>query len=64
MKVIYEGIISGHSFQMVDDTVIEVWSDLDNERPESFIFVTEGSIKSRKDFDYEIMLWASKNTIV
>lgn len=64
MKIIYEGTINGHNFQMIDESVIEIWTDLDNERPESFIFVKEGSIKNKKDFDYEIMLWASKNTIV
>jgi hypothetical protein len=64
MKIIYEGVINGHNFQMIDESVIEIWTDLDNERPESFIFLKEGSIKNKKDFDYEIMLWASKNTIV
>lgn len=64
MKIIYEGVINGHNFQMIDETVIEVWTDLDNTRPESFIFVKEGSIKNEKDFHYEIMEWSSKNTIV
>jgi hypothetical protein len=61
MKVIYEGIIGGYSFQMTDETTIEVWSDFDNENPESFIFLKEGAIKSKKDFDTEISYWFMHN---
>jgi len=49
----YEGVIGSYSFQMLEDDVIEVWG-YDNERPESFIYVKEGSINSQKDFDTEI----------
>lgn len=61
MKVIYEGTISNYSFQMVDQNTIEVWTDFDNERPESFIFVKDESIKTKKDFDMEISYWYMEN---
>lgn len=64
MKTIYEATIGAYTFQLVEDNTIEVWSDMDNERPESFIFLKDGSIKNRKDFDYEIMLWATKNSVI
>ena len=50
MKVIYEGSIGNYSFQMVDENMIEVWGGMDNERPESFIYVRDGSIKTKKDY--------------
>ena len=61
MKVIYEGSIGNYSFQMVDDNMIEVWGTMDNERPESFIYVRDGSIKNKKDFDTEISYWHINN---
>ena len=61
MKVIYEGAIGSHSFQMTDKTTIEVWTDFDNERPESYIFVKEGSITNEKEFHQEISYWYMKN---
>jgi hypothetical protein len=61
MKVVYEGVIGGYSFQMVDGNTIEVWSDFDNERPESFIFLKDGVVKSKKDFDMEISYWYLEN---
>jgi hypothetical protein len=61
MKVIYEGVIGGFSFQMVDSTTIEVWSDFDNEQPESYIFVKEGSINNEKSFHSEISYWYMQN---
>lgn len=64
MKVMYEGVIGGLNFVMVNDTTIEVWSDFDNENPESFIFIKKDSIKCEKDFHYEIMAWMSKNNIL
>jgi hypothetical protein len=39
---------------MTDNNTIEVWSDRDSEYPFSYIYVKEGSIKSEKDFHYEI----------
>jgi hypothetical protein len=57
----YEGVIGTYSFIMKDDDVIEVWMDCDSEYPDSFIYVNENSIKNKKDFDYEIMAWYSKN---
>lgn len=46
---------------MKDDGVIEVWSGQDMEYPESFIFTKEGSIKSEKEFQFEISDWWFKN---
>jgi hypothetical protein len=60
MKVIHEGTIGSYSFQMIDENTIEVWG-FDNERPESFIFVKDGCIKSKKDFDMEISYWYMEN---
>lgn len=61
MKVIYEGSIGGYSFIMTDSVTIEVWSDFDNERPESYIFLKEGSVKNEKDFHTEISYWYMSN---
>lgn len=61
MKVIYEGTIGSHNFQMVDNQTIEVWTDFDNERPESFIFVKDGSVKNEKAFHQEISYWYMQN---
>lgn len=60
MNIIYEGTIGSYSFQLTDENIIEVWG-FDNERPESFIFVKEGSIKSKKDFETEISYWYMQN---
>lgn len=61
MKKNYEGTIGVYNFIMVDDTTIEVWSDFDNENPESFIFVKAGAISNEKQFHYEISDWYLKN---
>lgn len=61
MKVIYEGVIGNYSFQMVDENMIEVWGSMDNDRPESFIYVRDGSVKNKKDFDMEISYWHINN---
>lgn len=58
--IIYEGVIGANSFQMVSGNMIEVWG-VDNERPESFIYVKDGSIKSEKDFHQEISYWHMEN---
>lgn len=60
-KTIYEGEIGSYSFQMIDGGTIEVWTDFDNERPESYIFLKEGAIKSEKEFHQEISFWYMKN---
>ena len=57
----YEGSIGSYNFMMVDSSTIEVWSNIDNDRPESFIFLKEGSVKDEKSFHYEIMAWVAKN---
>jgi len=46
---------------MTNEDVIDVWSDVSNERPDSFIFIKEGCIKNQKDFDMEISYWFLKN---
>ena len=55
----YEGVVGNYSFITNEDT-IEVWGD-DLERPETYIFVSPGTIKSKKDFDAEISFWWMKN---
>ncbi len=57
----YEGAIGSYSFIMNDRDTIEVWNDPSDEFPSSYIYLGEGTIKSRKDFDYEIMAWYSDN---
>jgi hypothetical protein len=57
----YEAVIGGYTFLMKDDNVIEVWVDLDAEYPESFIYLREGSVLTRKDFEIEAMDWTLKN---
>jgi hypothetical protein len=61
MKIIYEGVIGNYSFQMTDENMIEVWGSMDNDRPESFIYVRDGSVKNKKDFDMEISYWHINN---
>ena len=56
----YEGNVGNYSFIMNEDDVIEVWGD-DLERPETYIFVKTGSIKSEKDFHKEISFWFMEN---
>lgn len=62
MKIIYEASVGSYSFQMTDDSIIEVWG-FDNERPESFIYLKEGSVKTEKDFHQEISYWCINNGI-
>jgi hypothetical protein len=57
----YEAVIGSYTFLMKDDNVIEVWAELDAEYPESFIYVKEGSVLTRKDFEIEIMDYILKN---
>lgn len=59
-NTIYEGVIGNYSFQMLDGNVIEVWGG-DNDRPESYIYVTPGSIKCEKSFHTEIAYWHMTN---
>lgn len=58
----YEAVIEAYSFFMKEDDVIEVWSNIDSDYPESFIYVKPGSIRNRKEFDYEVMAWFSRNS--
>ena len=50
----YEADINNYYFIMEDSNTIEVWTDMDSEYPYSYIYVKEGSIKSEKEFHYEI----------
>lgn len=61
MKMGYEGTIGSYNFQMVEDDTIEVWSNFDNEHPESYIYVKPGSINNQKSFDMEISYWYLEN---
>lgn len=60
MKVKYEGKIGSYSFQLLTDDTIEIWG-FDDTRPEAFIYIKEGSVKSQKDFDTEISYWYMQN---
>lgn len=62
MREKYEGNIGSYSFLMTDDNTIEIWIDSSSEYPDSFIYLKDGAIRSKKDFDYEIMAWYA-NTI-
>ncbi len=57
----YEADINNYYFFMTEASTIEVWSDRDSEYPFSYIYVKEGSIKSEKDFHYEISDFFLKN---
>ena len=57
----YEAEIRGYYFSMSSDTDIEVRIKSDDELPIYFINVNPGSIRSEKDFHYEIMDWYAKS---
>lgn len=61
MNKTYEGNVGNYSFIMNEVDVIEVWSDSDLERPETYILVDKGSIKTEKDFHKEISYWFLDN---
>ena len=61
MSNIYEGCVGAYTFKMESSTIIEVWTDLTEEYPESYIHVKEGSIKNEKDFHMEISDYYLKN---
>lgn len=61
METIYTGTINEYTFKMVSPTIIEVWLNETDDYPFSQIFVTEGSVKNKKDFDYEISDWFFKH---
>lgn len=60
MKVKYEGKIGSYTFQMTDENTVEIWG-FDDSRPESFIYLKEGSVNSQKEFDTEISYWYMQN---
>lgn len=58
----YTGNINSYTFIMKEgDDVIEVWSDMDAEFPESYIYLKEGEIKSERQFHMEIADWWMRN---
>ena len=57
----YEGMVGSYSFIMTESNEIEVWGDSDNENPETYIFVKDGSITSQKNFETEISFWYLDN---
>lgn len=60
-KNTYEREIGGYSFQMTNDSTIEVWLNTSGEFPDHYIYVRPGSIKNIKDFDTEISYWYMNN---
>ncbi len=59
-EIKYNGEINNYSFVMKDN-VIEIWSDFESEFPESYIYLKEGAVKNKKDFDIEISSWWIRN---
>lgn len=58
----YTGNINSYTFIMKEgDDVIEVWSDMDAEFPESYIYLKEGEIKNERQFHMEISDWWMRN---
>lgn len=58
----YTGNINSYTFIMKEgDDVIEVWSDMDAEFPESYIYLKEGEIKNERQFHVEISDWWMRN---
>lgn len=55
----YEADINNYYFLMTDDNTIEVWNDMSDEHPYSYIYLKDGAVKNEKDFHYEIMSWYS-----
>ena len=53
----YTGTIEGYTFKMESPDIIEVWKDETEEFPESYIYLREGAVKEKKDFDKEISFW-------
>jgi hypothetical protein len=53
----YEGNIGIYSFIMNESDVIEVWSESDLDRPESYIFIKGKPIENEKEFHKEISFW-------
>jgi hypothetical protein len=60
-SIIYEATVDGFSFVMREPTMIEVWDNLEDEHPRSFIYLKEGDIKDKKTFDIEISYWIFRN---
>jgi len=57
----YEAVIGDYSFIMTSPDVIEVWGQ-DNENPETYIFLKEGTITNEKSFQKEISWWVMDNS--
>jgi len=57
----YEGTIDGYSFISTDEDVIEVWENMTEDHPFSYIYLREGGLRDEKDFHYEIMDWVAHN---
>lgn len=59
--MIYSGNINNYSFIMEESDTIEIWSNLEDDFPESYIHVEDGEIDSERKFHMEIMSWWTKN---
>lgn len=58
----YEAVVGAYTFMLVDDNTVEIWTDLSSPYADSFIYLKDGEVKSKKDFDMEIMAWYSRNS--
>lgn len=56
----YEAVVGGFTFMMVDDKTIEIWGG--GEFPDSFIYLRDGEIKDRVQFEKEIGYWLMSNS--
>lgn len=56
----YTAEISGYYFSMENDSLIEIRENLEDELSMACIRVNPGSVKTEKDFHYEIMDWYTK----
>ena len=48
---------------MSNPDTIEVWRDENDEFPDTYIYLKEGSIKDEKDFHKEISFWWMDNKV-
>ena len=56
----YEIVVGGFTFMMVDDNTIEIWGG--GEFPDSFIYLRDGEITNKVQFEKEVGFWIMRNT--
>jgi hypothetical protein len=59
-EIQYRGEIENYTFIMKDN-VIEVWADFESEYPETYIYLKEGMVNNKKEFEIEIASWWIRN---